>query len=256
MSTQYLYRVNILSKRNEYPLNAIANICGEDQFDLISKKVFKSDNSDKVIWNQLIIPEKESENYNDLPQFLKIKNKKPEILSNARNILWSDVDYRENRIDSQFARVFEVSIPYFLTQLESVDLISKFANTLIEDGMICDVAIHSHYKKNITLDFLSQLKIVDDVTPKEKEEIIHQDYSGFVMCTLRDYSNGIFQNKNRNWNSLEKMKAWRYEWTKLLFNSINNSEEASENQKKQWLKKLSIYPEYKQISKKNKTIKI
>lgn len=252
MSTQYLYRVNILSKKNSHPLDAIANYCGEDQFDLYGNKTYKSTNSEKIVWNNIITPIKEDGVlYFHLPEFLKIKSKKSELISNARNILWRQVDCREIRPDSQFARVFELSVPLFLNQEEAINLVHSFAKILVSDGMICDTALHSHTKKPIILNLFDKLKLINQQDSHEHEQPeTHQDYTAFLMCTLRSYENGIFENKNRDWNTKEKMKEWRYIWTELLLNSINNSTESTNEQREIWLKRLTIYPEFYEIKSK------
>ena len=70
MSTQYLYRVNILSKKNSHPLDAIANYCGEDQFDLYTNQTYKSTNAEKIVWNNIMIPNREEDLFFHLPEFL------------------------------------------------------------------------------------------------------------------------------------------------------------------------------------------
>lgn len=251
MSTQYLYRVNILSKKNSHPLDAIANYCGEDQFDLYSNQTYKSTNSEKIVWNNIVIPNKEESNLHfHLPEFLKIKSKKSELISNARNILWRQVDCREIRPDSQFARVFELSVPFFLNQEEAINLVHSFAKVLVSEGMICDTSLHSHTKKPMVLNLFDKLKLINNQDPVNEHPETHQDYTAFLMCTLRKYENGIFENKNRDWNTKEKMKEWRYIWTESLLNAINSASEATDEQKVVWLKRLTIYPEFYEIKNK------
>lgn len=256
MSTQYLYRVNILSKKNSHPLDSIATYCGEDQFDCYTNQTYKSTNSEKVVWNNIIIPTKEDEFYFHLPEFLKIKSKKSELISNARNILWRQVDCREIRPDSQFARVFELSIPFFLNQEESINLVHSFSKILVSEGMICDSSLHSHTKKPMALNLFDKLRLINQSEPTPEISELHQDYTAFIMCTLRSYENGIFENKNRIWNTKEKMKEWRYLWTESLLNAINTASEATQEQKDIWLKRLTIYPEYYDIINKNNKLKM
>lgn len=253
MSTQYLYRVNILSKKNSHPLDAIANYCGEDQFDLYTNQTYKSTNAEKIVWNNIMIPNREDDLFFHLPEFLKIKSKKAELISNARNILWRQVDCREIRPDSQFARVFELSVPFFLNQEEAIDLVQSFSKTLVSEGMICDTSLHSHTKKPVVLNLFDKLRLINQTETIIEHTETHQDYTGFLMCTLRSYENGIFENKNREWNTKEKMKEWRYIWTELLLNSINNATEATQEQKEVWLKRLTIYPEFYDIKAKEKS---
>lgn len=247
MATQYLYRVNILSKKNNNPLDSIAYYCGEDQYDVYENKTYKSNNAERVIWSNILIPNQSNDLYSHLPEFLKSKSKKPEFISNARNILWRQVDRREIRSDSQFARVFELSIPFFLNNEESTGLIKNFANELVLDGIICDVSLHSHTKKSTDFNLLDKLKKIQQSDKNNISVDINQDCTAFIMCTLRSYENGMFENKNREWNTKEKMKEWRYKWTEFLLDSIEKSVETTEEQKSNWLKRMTIYPEFYEI---------
>lgn len=256
MTTQYLYRVNILSKKNSHPLDSIANYCGEDQFDISTNNIYKSTQSEKVVWNNIILPSKDDSLYQHLPEFLKTKSKKSELISNSRNILWRQVDFREIRPDSQFARVFELSVPFFMNQEESIDLVQSFSQVLVTEGMICDASLHSHTKKSMALNLFDKLRLINQPEMNNDVTEQHQDYTAFIMCTLRSYENGIFENKNRIWNTKEKMKEWRYIWTELLLNAIKKSSEATTEQKQVWLKRLTIYPEYYEIISKQHTFKL
>lgn len=246
MSMQYLYRVSILSKKTSHPLDAIAHYCGEEQYDVLNHKKYSSNTGDQVVWNNIITPDRhhQPELFYNLPDYLKFRSQKPDLISNSRNILWKNVDSRETRADSQFARLFELALPNFLTQEEAMNLVSSFAKLLTTEGMIADCSLHSHNKKAPILSLLENFKILNN-TPKEKEVEDHnQDYTAFLMCTLRDYQSGQFVNKNRDWNSKEKMKEWRGHWTMLLDIAISHASEATDEDKKSWSKKLSIYPDY------------
>lgn len=251
MSKQYLFRVQILSKKDKHPLESIAYYSGEKQFDVVNAKNFDTTTEDKVIWSKILTPEKKSqfEQFMQLPDYLKFRSPKPDLISNARNILWQSVNNRENRPDSQFARLFEVSIPYFLNKEESVTLLTQFAHELILSGMIVDASIHNYNKQTPILSIMDKLRLIN-LTKDEKQEKIsdltdnNQDQTGFLMCTLRDYAEGRFMNKNRSWNDLNKLKEWRATWVEMLEQSIIASNATTE-EKESWLNKLNIYPEFK-----------
>ena len=42
------------------------------------------------------------------------------------------------------------------------------------------------------------------------------------MCTLRSYKNGVFVNKNREWNSKELLSDWKANAQDLI-NKLNSS---------------------------------
>ena len=108
MSKQYLYRVSVLNKQNTHPLEAIAYYSGETQYDLLNSKQYTSTTESKVVWNNVLIPDRaeETEKFLNLPEYLKFRSKKTDLVSNARNTLWQSIYVREKRIDSQFSRLF------------------------------------------------------------------------------------------------------------------------------------------------------
>lgn len=243
MSKQYLYRVSIL---NKHPLEAIAYYCGETQYDLSNSREYQSTTEDKVIWNNIMLPEREEDKYIHLPEYLKLGRKKSDLVSNARNILWQKVFVREKRADAQFARLFELYIPSFLSKEVAIGVVQGFSKKLVDDGMIVDSSIH-HNSTPVVNSLFEQLKIVES---SKSSETATQDYTAYMMCTQRDYEDGRFVNKNRGWNSLEKMKEWRQEWAQILSEAISNAN-IDESQKNSWLKKISAYkrPDYSETSK-------
>lgn len=250
MAKQYLFRVEILSKKDKHPLESIAYYSGEKQFDVLNNnKCYETTTDDKVIWSNIIIPDRvnQADLFYNLPDYLKFRSKKADLISNGRNLLWDKVNARENRPDSQFARLFELAVPYFLTDSEGVSLIQSFAKVLISEGMIADCALHNHNVKHSSFNLFERIKLV----PTKKETEGHeksQDYTAFLMCTLRDYKDARFVNKNRNWNNPLKLKEWRMTWLNLLSQSIANASLATEDEKDTWKIKLQMYPDYKNSS--------
>ncbi|NCP98119.1 MobA/MobL family protein [archaeon] len=246
MSKQYLYKVSILNRKNSHPLEAISYYSGEDQYDMSKSKNYTSNTKDDVIWNKIGTPDKDSAKYNDLPDYLKFRAPpKKDTMSNARNILWQNVFNREKRDDAQFSRLFEISIPSFLSQIDAVTALNGFAEHLLKEGMIADCSIHSRQKNLNKLSILEKLKTVDTPVQDDNSET-SLDYTGFLMCTLRDYEDGRFVNKNREWNDKKKMELWRSKWVEILAQIVNDSTITVE-QKQSWEEKLTIYSEYESI---------
>jgi hypothetical protein len=255
MTKQYLFRMEVFSKKDKNPLESIAYYSGEKQFDLKNAKSYETTTDEKVIWNKIVIPDRttQTEKFNNLPDYLRFRTQKTDIISNARNILWKDVNNREIRPDSQFARLFEFAIPYFLTNEESTKLITSFANVLVHEGMIVDSSLHSHNLKKPLLSIFERMKMIQNPKPDYLESLEKpQDYTAFLMCTLRDYEEGRFVNKNREWNDKLKLKEWRKIWLEMLCETMNNASNATEEDKNSWETKLNIYPEYKKSMKKLK----
>jgi hypothetical protein len=249
MSKQYLFRVEILSKKDKHPLESTAYYSGEKQFDILNSKGYDSTTQDKVIWSKILIPEKISQNelFSQLPDYLKFRSQKTDIISNARNILWQGVNNRETRPDSQFSRLFELAIPHFLTLEESINLLNDFGKVLVNEGMIVDSSLHSHNKNTTTLSIIDKMKFINSTKDSHNDfSEKPQDYTGFLMCTLRHYENGRFTNKNRDWNNPFKLKEWRTIWVNMLSDAINSSAKSTTEERNNWQKKLSIYPDYNQ----------
>lgn len=242
MAKHYLYKVSILNKKNSHPLESISYYSGENQYDISNSKTYISNTVDNVIWNKIIVPNKDSLLHHDLPEYLKFRTYKKDVVSNARNILWQNVYNREKRDDAQFSRIFELSIPSFINKEDAINTLILFSKNLIEEGMIVDCSLHS--RKN-NLNGISLFDTIKEVNIEEKNDKLI-DYTGYLICTLRTYKEGRFFNKNRDWNDKKKMEFWRYKWVELLSELINNNPLTKE-QKIAWEEKLQIYPEYQTI---------
>lgn len=242
MLKQYLYTVSILSKKTHHPLDSISYYCGQSQYDMINNKTYSTNTGDKVIWNNIITPDKHTQPdlFSNLPDYLKFRSQKADIIANSRNVLWKQVDSREIKPNSQFARLFELVIPHFIIQEEAINLVTQFSQYLVAEGMIVDCSLHNHNKKAPILSLLEKLKYINPIN-KEEDNESNQDYTAFLTCTLRDYEKGQFINKNRTWNNKEKMKEWRSIWASCLNNIILNSKEVNSEEKLSWIKKLSMY---------------
>lgn len=250
MSTkQYLYKVSILNKKNSHPLESICYYSGENQYDMINSKNYTSNTNENVIWNSIELPTKDNhyDKYLNLPEYLKLRSNKKDMMSNARNILWQNVFTREKRDDAQFARLFEVLIPGFMSKIEAISSLKEFAGKLVEEGMIVDCSVH-HRQSN-----LNNTSIIDKIKGHNESEIKPEgsiDYTGFLMCTLRGYENGRFVNKNRDWNDKRKMESWRATWVEILAKKV--AQEPNEEIRTNWEEKLTIYSEYEKIKEKFK----
>lgn len=244
MTRKYLYKIELLNKKEKNPLEVISYYSGITQYDVINSKTYESNTSVRVIWNDIKIPNKNEDNekYNNLPEYLKLGNKKNDLISNARNVLWKNIAERESRLDSQFARLFELTVPFFLKKEEIIELINKYTKDFIKNGMIMDCAIHDYNKDIINYNLIDKIKNVEIENNVEK----NQDFKIFLISTLREYKNGVFGNKNREWNDPQLIKVWRGNWVKLLSEAINKSN-IDENEKNIWIKKLKIYPEYRNV---------
>lgn len=254
MSKQYLFRMKIFSKKNSHPLETISFFSGQSQYDVMNNKSYPSNTKDNVVWNNIEVPNKDTDikNFLKLPEYLKFRSVTPkkDMVENARNILWQQVSTRETRDDAQLSRMFEVAIPSFLTTVEAIESVKEFSKVLVSDGLIADCSLH--VRKNIlSVSLLDRMKTENEVDEEkvDNDKLSNKStafYQGFIICPLREYNEGRFENKNREWNKIHKLEEWRYNWVKILATKIKYSG-ASQDEKDSWEEKMSIYGEYKEI---------
>lgn len=63
--------------------------------------------------------------------------------SSDREVFWNEVQKNENRKNSQFARMWELSLPYQLTTEQMISTLENFVkNNFTRYGIVVDVALH------------------------------------------------------------------------------------------------------------------
>jgi len=112
-----------------------------------------------------------------------------------RSELWNTVEHTEKRKDAQLAREVEISLPHELDRDQRRALLSSFVkNQYVEKGMIADVSYHEPGKGG------------DD-----------RNYHAHILLTLRPLNeDGVFENKERDWNKKEVLIADREAWADYL----------------------------------------
>jgi len=107
-----------------------------------------------------------------------------------RQALWSAVEKREKRKNSQLAREIEISLPHELTQEQREYLIKDFVReNFVRKGMVADVALHTPHP---------------DGDPR--------NYHAHVLLTMREIGPEGFGAKLRDLNSKAQLEAWREKW--------------------------------------------
>lgn len=261
MAKQYLYRINLLKKSEAHPLEKLAYFTGVDQLDSLDGKTYVSSTKDKVLWSDLIVPDRQNdfEQYCHLPEYLKIRNRKPEMVRNLKNILWRDVAVLEKKVENQCARVFELLLPAFLDKQAAIESVESFSKHLMKQGMLVDASIHDFNMVQAPVSLFD--KVVNfglfdldiDTNKNDSSEAIDstvvntQDYKAYIMCTLRNYENGSFATKNREWNTFESLMSNRKVWFNILEQQIDFCD-TEPSVKSKWLGKLN---KFKEIEKEN-----
>jgi hypothetical protein len=196
------FTLRILNTRELHPLQAASNQSGDRLVEMDSQTTYEAPKrASKVIANGLILPEKDSPLYENLPESLKIKkNATPAQIRNARNALWLSVSWNETRNNAQFAREFELPLPPDVDLSLTQNAVESFAaDALVSQGMIADMAIHETYVKDIA----TGANLVSSRT-------------AYLLCTTRPFINEKFANKTREWNSFETLRNWRQDWFDAL----------------------------------------
>ena len=107
-----------------------------------------------------------------------------------RQALWSAVERKETRKNSQLAREIEISLPHELTQEQREYLIKDFVReNFVRKGMVADVALH---------------------TPHPNGD--PRNYHAHVLLTMREIGPEGFGEKMRHLNKAAQLEEWREKW--------------------------------------------
>lgn len=80
--------------------------------------------------------------------FILTPENAPEWASD-RQKLWNEVEKKDRKVNSRYAKEFNVALPVELTNEEQKALITKFVQeTFVDKGMVADVAIHRDHEEN------------------------------------------------------------------------------------------------------------
>lgn len=220
------FRIDILSKKNQHPLQAASALSGEVMTDITlhdpqnpTKGKFSPPTSQfEVAFKELTLPKKGDPLYEHLPTFLQIRpNATENEIFRARNTLWLKVFIQERRIDSQFARHFQMDLPAFFSHSDSVECLRNFSSFLLSEGIINDISIH--------------------VLRDASGNIVEQKAQSLAL--LRSFSNRSFTNKIREWNDRNFIFLWRSFWMSSIDQKLNGYSEHS--QYASWKQKVSRF---------------
>lgn len=120
--------------------------------------------------------------------------------SRDRQALWSAVQAKEARKNSQLAREFILALPHELTATEGTELVRTWVrDELVSVGMVADVAIHDPHRRG------------DEDDPPNRH--VH------IMLTMRELdpsrADGWATNKKRDWNDTGQLERWRESWANV-----------------------------------------
>lgn len=197
-----LFKVKLLNKTKDgSAIICCSHYFGDNEYCQNTQSEIYSNTKQNVLWNNLFLPNKteQPELYTELPIFLQAGTNNVNSLKNKRTVLWRTIDSLETRSDAQFARLIEIEMNSFTLNEDNLRFIKNYINdNFIDKGIVVDASIHKPTDKG------------------NKKNML------YLMCTLRSYKNGVFVNKNREWNSKELLSDWKTNAQDLI-NKLNSS---------------------------------
>ncbi|XKL33449.1 MobQ family relaxase (plasmid) [Lactiplantibacillus plantarum] len=139
---------------------------------------------------------------------------KPEAWAKDRQKLWNEVEKKDRKSNSRYAKEFNVALPVELSESEQKELLTKYVQeNFVDQGMVADVAIHRDHPDNPHAHvMLTNRPFNPDGTwgiKSRKEYIL--DEKGNKTYTKSGYA------RNRkiwltDWDKKEKITEWRHNW--------------------------------------------
>ena len=134
--------------------------------------------------------------------------------ANDRQKLWNEVEKKDRKANSRYAKEFNVALPVELSEDEQKELLIKYVReNFVDQGMVADVAIHRDHPDNPHAHvMLTNRPFNPDGTwgiKSRKEYIL--DKNGNKTYTKSGYA------RNRkiwltDWDKKEKIIEWRHNW--------------------------------------------
>ncbi|USF99086.1 nickase (plasmid) [Latilactobacillus sakei] len=146
--------------------------------------------------------------------FILTPKNAPEWASD-REKLWNEVERKDRRVNSRYAKEFNVALPVELSEDEQKELSTKYVQeNFVDEGMVADVAIHRDHPDNPHAHvMLTNRPFNPDGTwglKSKRENIL--DENGNKTYT----GNSRFPRSRKvwlvDWDKKEKITEWRHNW--------------------------------------------
>ena len=146
--------------------------------------------------------------------FILTPKNAPEWASD-REKLWNEVERKDRRANSRYAKEFNVALPVELSEDEQKELLTKYVQeNFVDEGMVADVAIHRDHQDNPHAHvMLTNRPFNPDGTwglKSKRENIL--DENGNKTYT----GNSRFPRSRKvwlvDWDKKEKINQWRHNW--------------------------------------------
>lgn len=168
------------------------------------KKLFDQKEGRSYFYARSVMPE----------SFILTPKNAPEWASD-RERLWNEVERKDRRANSRYAKEFNVALPVELSESEQKELLTKYVQeNFVDEGMVADVAIHRDHPDNPHAHvMLTNRPFNPDGTwglKSKRENIL--DENGNKTYT----GNSRFPRSRKvwlvDWDKKEKINQWRHNW--------------------------------------------
>ena len=168
------------------------------------KKLFDQKEGRSYFYARSVMPE----------SFILTPKNAPEWASD-RERLWNEVERKDRRANSRYAKEFNVALPVELSEDEQKELLTKYVQeNFVYEGMVADVAIHRDHPDNPHAHvMLTNRPFNPDGTwglKSKRENIL--DENGNKTYT----GNSRFPRSRKvwlvDWDKKEKINQWRHNW--------------------------------------------
>ncbi|WP_103127211.1 MobA/MobL family protein, partial [Lactiplantibacillus paraplantarum] len=146
--------------------------------------------------------------------FILTPKNSPEWASD-REQLWNEVEKKDRKSNSRYAKEFNVALPVELSESEQKELLTKYVQeNFVDEGMVADVAIHRDHPDNPHAHvMLTNRPFNPDGTwgIKSKKQYILDENGNKMYTGTSKYP------KSRkilmvDWDKKEKITEWRHNW--------------------------------------------
>ena len=168
------------------------------------EKLFDQKEGRSYFYARSVVPE----------SFILTPKNAPEWASD-REKLWNEVERKDRRANSRYAKEFNVALPVELSEDEQKELLTKYVQeNFVDEGMVADVAIHRDHPDNPHAHvMLTNRPFNPDGTwglKSKRENIL--DENGNKTYT----GNSRFPRSRKvwlvDWDKKEKINKWRHNW--------------------------------------------
>lgn len=146
--------------------------------------------------------------------FILTPNNAPEWASD-REKLWNEVERKDRRANSRYAKEFNVALPVELSEDEQKELLTKYVQeNFVDEGMVADVAIHRDHPDNPHAHvMLTNRPFNPDGTwglKSKRKNILDENGNKTYI------GNSRFPRSRKvwlvDWDKKEKINQWRHNW--------------------------------------------